>query len=149
MSSSRTTKSETPTGGPTKKQVPVVKVSGSEFESQVKPTDEQLREHFEANKARYRTQPARSIKLMKIDDSRMPVAEVDDTALRGYYAQNRDRFEVPDRIRASHILFMTDGEAEEELKESEAEAAKVLEEVRAGADFAARARRYSEDPRHG
>ena len=123
-----------------------VKVSGSEFESQVKPTDEQLREHFEANKARYRTQPARSIKLMKIDDSRMPVAEVDDTALRGYYAQNRDRFEVPDRIRASHILFMTDGEAEEELKESEAEAAKVLEEVRAGADFAARARRYSEDP---
>ena len=123
-----------------------VKVSGSEFESQVKPTEQQLREHFEANKPRYRTQPMRSIKLMKIDDSRMPGAEIDDRGLRGYYAQNRTRFEIPDRIRASHILFMTEGEAEEELKESEAEAAKVLEEVRAGADFAARARRYSEDP---
>ena len=123
-----------------------VKVSGSAFESQVKPTEEQLREHFEANKPRYRTQPMRSVKLMTIDDSRMPGAEIDDRALRGYYAQNRARFEVRDRIRASHILFMTEGEAEEELKESEAEAAKVLEEVRAGADFAARARRYSEDP---
>ncbi len=123
-----------------------VKVSGSEFESRVTPTEEQLSEHFEANKARYRTEPTRSIKLMKIDDSRMPVAEVDDSALRGYYAQNRDRFEVPDRIRASHILLMTDGEFEEEVKESEAEAAKVLEEVRAGADFGALARRHSEDP---
>ena len=123
-----------------------IKVSGSEFESQVEPTEQQLREHFEANKPRYRTQPMRSIKLMKIDDSQMPGAEIDDRALRGYYAQNRDRFEVPDRIRASHILFMTEGETEEELKESETEAAKVLEEVRAGADFAARARRYSEDP---
>ena len=123
-----------------------VKVSHSDFESQVKPTEEQLREHFEANQSRYRTQQMRSIKLMRIDDSRMPGAEVDDTALRGYYAQNRDRFEVPDRIRASHILFMTEGEAEEELKESEAEAATVLEEVRGGADFAALARRYSEDP---
>ena len=123
-----------------------VKISSSEFESQVKPTEEQLREHFEASKARYRTQPMRSAKLMKIDDSRMPGAEFDDRALRGYYAQNRDRFEVPDRIRASHILFMTEGETEEESAESEAEAAKVLEEVRAGADFAARARRYSEDP---
>ena len=123
-----------------------IKVSGSEFESQVEPTEEQLREHFEANKPRYRTQPMRSIKLMKIDDSRVSGGEVDDRALRGYYAQNRARFEVPDRIRASHILFMTEGEAEEELKKSEAEAAKVLEEIRAGADFAARARRYSEDP---
>ena len=123
-----------------------VKVSGSEFESQVKPTEEQLREHFEANKSRYRTQPTRSIKLMKIDDSRTPGVEIDDRGLRGYYAQNRARFEIPDRIRASHILFMAEGEAEEELKESEAEAAKVLEEIRAGADFAARARRYSEDP---
>ena len=123
-----------------------VKVSVSDFESQVKPTEEQLREYFEANKPRYRTQPMRSFKLMTIDDSRMPGGEVDDRTLRGYYAQNRARFEVPDRIRASHILFMTEGETEEELKESEAEAAKVLEEVRAGADFAARARRHSEDP---
>ena len=123
-----------------------VKVSRSDFESQVKPTEEQLREHFEANQSRYRTQQMRSIKLMRIDDSRLPADVVDDSALRGYYAQNHDRFEVPDRIRASHILFMTEGEAEEELKESEAEAATVLEEVRGGADFAALARRYSEDP---
>ena len=123
-----------------------IKVSGSEFESQVEPTEQQVREHFEANKTRYRTQPMRSIKLMQIDDSRMPGVEIDDRGLRGYYAQNRARFEITDRIRASHILLMTDGEAEEELKESEAEAAEVLEKVRGGADFAGLARRYSEDP---
>ncbi len=129
-----------------KAQFEFVKVSIGEFESQVKPTEEQRREHFEANKPRYRTQPMRSAKLMKIDNSGMPGATFDDRALRGYYARNRARFEVPDRIRASHILFMTEGETEEESAESEAEAAKVLEEIRGGADFAARARRYSEDP---
>ena len=126
-----------------------VKVSGSEFESQVKPTEEQLREHFEANKPRYRTQPMRSVKLMTIDDSRVSGGEVDDRALRGYYAQNRARFEIPDRIRASHILFMTEGEAEEELKESEAEAAKVLEEVRARSGFRSPCAKVLRRPRHG
>ena len=45
-------------------------------------------------------------------------------------------------MRASHILFKTDGKDDAAVK---AQAEKVLKEAKSGADFAALAKKYSED----
>jgi peptidyl-prolyl cis-trans isomerase D len=52
---------------------------------------------------------------------------------------------VDERVRASHIILMTMGKSEEEIKQVEARAQDVLAKVKAGGDFAELAKQYSED----
>ncbi|WP_422448452.1 peptidylprolyl isomerase [Thermoanaerobacterium sp. DL9XJH110] len=62
--------------------------------------------------------------------------KVTDDEVKKYYNDNRDSFKLPSpEIRASHILLPTEEEAK-----------KVLSELKAGADFAELARKYSTDP---
>lgn len=63
-----------------------------------------------------------------------------------YYRENRDQFKTPDTIAASHILIRApQTAAADEKAAARARAAKLLEELRGGADFAQVAREYSED----
>lgn len=64
-----------------------------------------------------------------------------------FYTKNPDRFKQGERVRASHILLRLPEQADEAAKVSvRAKAADVLKQVRAGKDFAALAKQYSEDP---
>ena len=75
-----------------------------------------------------------------------------DAEVRAFYDQNRYRFETPDRVHPSHILFLTvNPNTGAALSDAEKAAKKelaneVLAKVKAGEDFAALARQYSEDP---
>ena len=60
---------------------------------------------------------------------------VSETEIDDYYAANRERFAMPEVLRASHILVRT-----------EAEARDVLSELSAGANFEELARARSVDP---
>jgi peptidyl-prolyl cis-trans isomerase D len=59
-----------------------------------------------------------------------------------YYNNNIEQYSTPEQVRASHILFKTEGKDEKVVR---AAAEKVLAEVKAGGDFAALAKKYSED----
>lgn len=61
----------------------------------------------------------------------IPVSEDD---IKSHYQEYKDRYMVPERIRASHILTNTEEEAQ-----------RAQEELRAGADFAEVAKRCSKD----
>jgi hypothetical protein len=62
-------------------------------------------------------------------------AEATPAALRAWYGAHRDRFQRPARVRLRQLLV-----------EDRAAAERAVEEVRAGADFAAVARRLADDP---
>ena len=76
---------------------------------------------------------------------------VSDEEARKYYDENPSKFEQPEMVRASHILFMTIDDARAELS-ADKKAAKrkiaedVLKRARAGEDFAKLAKDFSEDP---
>jgi peptidyl-prolyl cis-trans isomerase C len=76
---------------------------------------------------------------------------VKDDEARKYYAENPARFEEPEKVRASHILLSTmDSATRRELPLSEKEAKRkkieeLLKRIRAGEDFAALAKEFSED----
>ena len=63
-------------------------------------------------------------------------------AIRSYYAE----YHIPEKRRARHILFKVgDGDSSEAKAAKKAEAEKVLQQLHQGADFAAMAKKYSED----
>jgi peptidyl-prolyl cis-trans isomerase C len=60
---------------------------------------------------------------------------ITDEELQTYYNDHKSEFKPPEQIKARHILLNT-----------EAEADKVMEKVKAGKDFAQLAKKYSIDP---
>jgi len=74
-------------------------------------------------------------------------SEVEDEEIQAYYQEHKDRFQQKERIRASQILILLPPSASLE-KEAEAKqkAQKALTRVKAGEDFAAVAKEYSEGP---
>ena len=129
-----------------KTKIEFVKVQTSDFNSQVKPTDEQISEFYKSRKQQYRTPETRSFKLMVVDDSSLPPVELSDAEIERYYRQNRQRFEVSERILASHILFATEGKSDDEKTALQEKAQSILDEIKQGADFAELATEHSDDP---
>jgi peptidyl-prolyl cis-trans isomerase C len=64
-----------------------------------------------------------------------------------YYSDNKSEFETPERVRASHILIKPDTSAPDaDPNQAKAKASKLLQQVKAGADFAELARANSDCP---
>ncbi len=129
-----------------KTKVEFVKIAADGIASTVSPTDAQLSEYFTKNQERYRIPELRTLKLMAVDAGSMPAPAVAESEIDLYYGRNRSLYEIPERVRASHILFMTQGKSEEETAKIKAKAEEILKQVRSGGDFAAIAQKNSEDP---
>jgi peptidyl-prolyl cis-trans isomerase D len=117
--------------------------TANQFRSAVQPTDAEIQAHFNANPEAYRIPEKRRVRYLSIDAealrSRMTVTQQEAEAR---YTQNQQVYSTPEQIRASHILFKTEGKDEAAVRK-QAEA--VLARVKAGEDFAALARQFSED----
>ena len=127
-----------------KVKLEVVPVTPAAFKSQVTANDAEIAAAFEKSKDRYRIGEKRKIKyaLLNVDQVRQTIT-VPETEIAAFYQQNISQYQTPAQIRASHILFKTEGKDE---KTVQAKAEEVLKLAKApGADFAALAKKYSED----
>jgi peptidyl-prolyl cis-trans isomerase D len=70
---------------------------------------------------------------------------VTDDELRQYYEQHKDEYTLPERVKAQHILFKTQGKSPEEIEKIKEKARGVLDRAKKGEDFASLAKQYSED----
>ena len=67
--------------------------------------------------------------------------------LRGLHEQRSGLYDMPEQVRARHILLSVSEDASaEETEEARLRAEGILEQIRGGADFAALASELSEDP---
>jgi peptidyl-prolyl cis-trans isomerase D len=127
-----------------KVKLDVVPVKADAFKNQVTVTDAEINAAFEKNKERYRIGEKRKIKyaLLNVDQVRQTLT-ISDAELEAFYKQNLSQYQTPAQVRASHILFKTEGKDENAVK---AKAEEVLKMAKApNADFAALAKKYSED----
>ena len=79
--------------------------------------------------------------------SQVKTSEITDDQAKSFYESNIKEFEQPETVKASHILFMVDPDAQADVvKQKEEAATKAAERAAAGEDFTKLAKELSEEP---
>ena len=115
----------------------------NQFRAGIQPTDAEIQARFSANTEAYRLPEKRRVRYLAIDAEALRAkmtATPQEVETR--YQQNLAAYQTPEQVRASHILFKTEGKDEAAVRKL---AETVLAKVKAGEDFAALAKQYSED----
>ena len=96
--------------------------------------------------ASYREHVKRLVSAQKYLGSLSSDGAVSDAAVQAFYTDNRERFRLPELVRARHILLKVSPEADADSRRAAREKMEaILAEARKGADFAQLARVHSED----
>ncbi len=127
-----------------KVKIQLVNVSADTFRKDVTASDAEVAAYFDKHKEAYRVGERRKIRYLVVDiDKLRPQVVVTTREAERYYNANIEMYSTPEQIRASHILLKTEGKDEAAVRKA---AEKVLAEAKApGADFAALAKKYSQD----
>ncbi len=126
----------------TKVNLDYIKVPASKLEAGITTTNKELKDYFASHVGEFMIPEKINVGYVRFE----PKAFLKEITLTNedyedYYKSYQDDFTIPREVRASHILIKF-GEKKEE---AEAKAAKLLEEVKGGADFAALAKEHSDD----
>jgi peptidyl-prolyl cis-trans isomerase D len=121
----------------------MVAFTGDAFRDRITVTDADVAAHYEAHKAEYRVGEQRKIRYLLLDREQARARVfVTPAEIQREYNDSISLYRTPEQVRASHILLMTEGKSEPEVQKR---AEEVLAQVKGGADFAALARKVSED----
>jgi len=127
-----------------KVKLAVVSVSADAVKNQVSASDQEVSTYFDSHKDDFKVPEKRKIKYALIDlDALRAKITITPSEVERFYNDNIAQYSTPEQVRASHILLKTDGKNDDQVKKK---AEEILKQAKApGADFAALAKKYSED----
>jgi peptidyl-prolyl cis-trans isomerase D len=113
-------------------------------------TEAEVRARFDASKDRYALPERRVVSYLLLDLPKLqPRVSVTEAEERTYYEAHPEEFKQDEQLCASHVLVKVKATPEAAEGHTDDEARKLaqsaLDQVKAGADFAALARKVSED----
>lgn len=121
----------------------VVAILSDNFKAQVVPTDAEISAHFDAHNESYRIPDRRKIRFVRISPAELAAKiTIPREEVERNYNTRLGTYTTPEQIRASHILLTTEGKDDAAVR---TQAEQVLKEAKSGADFAALAKKYSQD----
>ncbi|HEY2383664.1 MAG TPA: peptidyl-prolyl cis-trans isomerase [Terriglobia bacterium] len=121
-------------------------IDASKLESKVTVSDQDEKDYYEKNKAKYTVPEKRKARYIFLESLKLRAdIKVTDDELRQYYEQHKNEYTLPERVKAQHILFKTQGKTPEEIAKIKEKAQMVLERAKKGEDFGMLAKEYSED----
>src|SRR6185436_18933783 len=110
------------------------------FKAGLSATTGELTAEFTTHADTYKLPERRRVKYLSIDAGALrDKMTVTPQEIQDRYNENAATYSTPQQVRASHILFKTDGKDEAALRKP---AESVLAKVKAGGDFAALAKPY-------
>jgi peptidyl-prolyl cis-trans isomerase D len=126
-----------------KVKLAVVAFPADKFRTGLDATDTELNAYFEAHKNELKIPEKRKVRYALIDmqgvRDRIQISPQD---VQRSYDDNQQQYSTPEQVRASHILLKTQGKDEAAVKK---QAEDLLAKIKAGADFAQLATKFSED----
>ena len=120
-----------------KREIAEVRISEKQFLPQVKIDEAQVKAHYDANQADYRTPERVRAEYVVLSAEALSRQDAPTEAeIKASYDSRANQFRVEEQRRASHILVKTKDEAEKILQEAK----------KAPARFAELAKKHSQDP---
>ena len=123
----------------------ILPVSG--FKDQVKVTDPDVEQYYEAHGQEYMTPERVKLQYLELEAAKLEIStEPDEAALRELYAEESGRFTNEEERHARHILVIINGTDEENIQQARSKAEEIVKRLDAGEAFDVLAREVSEDP---
>ena len=124
-----------------------IKLDAAAFMPEVKLTDQDVSAYYDKNRDNFREPDRVRIEcVVYAPETFSGAVEVSDADVQKYYDEHVAEYEKPEQVHARHILFRIAPNATDEEKAAvHKRAEEVLPKVKAGEDFAALAKQYSED----
>jgi len=129
-------------------------LSLDDIKKQINPTDTELKAFYEKNKQQYANSIPQKIKAkyILIDTKNLEQqASITPQELQQYYRQHEDEFRIPETVTVRHILIKTpppdaNGKVDQKAVDAaRAQAEDIAKQLKAGANFADLAKKYSQD----
>jgi peptidyl-prolyl cis-trans isomerase D len=113
----------------------------------IRVRDTEIQQYFDLNRDRFKEPAKRKVRYVTFDPHAFEQSvTVRPETIKAEYDLNIADYSHPERVRASHILFKVDRNADADTAQQIKEKAmSVLERVKAGEDFAALAAEFGED----
>jgi len=129
-------------------RIDYIQVAPRDFVDSVTVEEKEVTEFYEKNEDRFMVPEQVILRYISFTPSDLSkYQKVTDEEIKAYYAANSDSMQQKEQVHARHILVMVKDSDPDSVK---TEARKKIEEVykkaKAGEDFAALAREYSEGP---
>lgn len=130
-----------------KAKIEYVKIPADKLRSEVQVTPQEMENYYNASKAAFQVPETKTLGILIVDQEKVAQSITPtDAELQRMYDQNKDSFRTPERVKVRHILLTTTGKTPQEEAAIKAKAEDLLKQVKAGANFADLARKYSNDP---
>lgn len=100
---------------------------------------------FEQDARQFRKGNVLSYRVVVVNAPPMLSVPLTRSEVETYHRQNMEKYSAPELLRARHILVEPSANTPEADQAAKAQASRLLERVRAGEDFGALAKQYSDD----
>lgn len=123
-------------------------ISAQPFEATVEITDQQIEEYYQQHAAEFVVPERVRVAYLRLSGEALADSvEVDEAELEAAYQARKDTLKTQEQRRASHILIQVAEDADQQTRDAARDKAQeLLDQIRAGADFAALAEKNSDDP---
>lgn len=135
----------------TKVKIQYAVLKSEDLRKDINPTDADLQTYFKQNAARYASAipEKRKIEYVSFEENQIPggTPQVTPQEVQQYYSAHMKDFQVPDQVKARHILVKVAPGADAKTDAAaKAKAEDILKQLKAGGNFAELAKKYSDDP---
>jgi len=122
-------------------------ISTKMYLDQARVSDADIAAYYKAHADQFMTPEKVTLAYVELDEAQLAKGiQTDDAQLQAMYQQQLASFKQAETREARHILITVDGKGPKADAAAKAKAEEILKKIRAGADFAKLAEKYSEDP---